>query len=143
MADLTDYGEAQILEWLMRNNPPTMPASWHVALHTGDPGETGAANEVDGTNWTNYAREAVARSTGGWDAAASEAGGGQRVGNTGEIDFGTPTVSGTQADVTHISVWDDPSAGNCWAKGALGSSKEINDGDPVKILADALGLALR
>src|SRR5262245_21323235 len=65
-----------------------------VALHTADPGDSGTmqSNEV---SYANYARQAVARST-GWTTAASS-----NVSPTGFIAF--PASAGAGATITHFS----------------------------------------
>jgi len=67
-----------------------------VALHTADPGEAGtqATNE---TAYTNYARQTVARTTGGWTVTANS------VSPAANIDF--PECGATPgAAITHFSV---------------------------------------
>jgi len=67
-----------------------------VALHTGDPGETGdqTTNEIA---YTGYARVAVARTSGGWTVTANS------VSPVANIDFGQMTA-GAGGTVTHFSV---------------------------------------
>lgn len=144
MAALTDYLEAALLEFLFRDGALTRPDPVYVALHTADPTETGAVAEVDGTDWTNYARVAVETGADtGFDANEDDGAGGKQVKNTAIVDFGTAAVTGTQADVTHVSVWDALTNGNCLMKGALGSAKPITNGDPVKFNAGQLKLQMR
>lgn len=145
MSDLADYAEERLLNWLFNTgaaNQPTQPTSTEVSLHTGDPGEDGSANEVPGTSWTNYARQTVnndGTTSPFWRAAVVE-GGGHRVDNNGQIDFGTATVSGADVSVSHIVVWDQ--AGNPLYVGALGSTKTVQDGDPVRFNDGELDLDL-
>lgn len=82
---------------LAADDQSTPATTLTVALHTGDPGETGtqATSEIA---YTGYARVAVARTTGGWTAAA--AGSTSPVAN---IDFGLMTA-GAGGTVTHFSV---------------------------------------
>lgn len=67
-----------------------------VALHTADPGEAGtqATNE---TAYTGYARQTVARTTGGWTVS------GGSVSPVANIDFPECTAS-PGAAITHFSV---------------------------------------
>ena len=41
----------------------TAAATWHISLHTGDPGATGAANELSGDG---YARKSVPANAANW-----------------------------------------------------------------------------
>ena len=67
-----------------------------VSLHTADPGEAGteATNE---TAYTGYARQAVARTTGGWTVTANS------VSPAVNIDFPQCTAS-PGAPITHFAV---------------------------------------
>lgn len=101
MTDLTDYGENQCAANF------AAVATLHVALHTADPGETGASNELAVAN--GYARIPAA-----FTATGSSAD------NDADVVFGPATDNlGT---VTHLSIWDALSGGNCWWKGPLDSS---------------------
>ena len=89
----------------------------YVSLHTADPGLTGA-NEVSGGPGP-YARQNAGS---GWTAAASK-----ESDTTGDITFtGMPAVT-----VTHIGIWDDPSAGNFLLSGALAVSQSVSVGQSV------------
>ncbi|MCX7041112.1 MAG: hypothetical protein NT117_00165 [Gammaproteobacteria bacterium] len=98
----------------------TTPGSFHIALHTSDPGEAGSqtTNEIA---YTGYARVAVARSTAGWTVT------GDTVANDAAVTFGACTAgSGT---ATHFSIGSDASgAGNLFLSGALTASLAISAG---------------
>lgn len=68
----------------------------YVSLHTGDPGEAGSqtTNEI---SYTGYARQAVARTSGGWTVSANS------VSPAANIDFPEMT-GGTGGTVTHWAV---------------------------------------
>ena len=78
------------------DNAATAPlTNLYVALHTADPGETGTQSTSE-TTYTSYARQAVARTSGGWTVTANS------VSPVANIVFpvstaGTPTI-------THFSV---------------------------------------
>jgi hypothetical protein len=125
MSNLSNHAETLALTWLMTAGSATRPTSWYVALHTGDPGETGASSEVSGTG---YARQSAA-----FDAPASGA-----TANTADLTF---TAGGAWGTVTHASIWDAVSGGNCLWQGTC-TNKAITSGDVYKFLAGALDLAL-
>jgi len=81
----------------LAENDTTSPATTlTVALHTGDPGEAGtqATNEIA---YTGYARQTVARTTGGWAIT------GNSISPVANIDF--PEMSGgAGGTVTFVSV---------------------------------------
>lgn len=74
----------------------TAAGSLYLSLHTADPGEAGTAatNEI---SYTGYARQAVARSAGGFTVS------GNSVTLTANVDFGKMTA-GTGGVVTHFAV---------------------------------------
>lgn len=126
MSANTDHAENLILDWLFTTDVVTRPTEWHVALHTGDPGETGAANELSGNG---YARQAATFSTASGGATA----------NTGNLTFG-PNTTTAWGVITHLSVWDASSAGNCLRKGALSAQKTVAVGDSITLNAGDLDL---
>src|SRR5262245_5811738 len=101
---ISDYGEGQMLGLI--------PSPCYVQLHTADPGEAGTTSPVAGAP-----RQSVTL------AAAS---GGQRVTNA---DVSWAAWSFGTVAVTHISVWDDPTVGNCWWSGALTVARTVSNTD--------------
>ncbi|WP_340109450.1 hypothetical protein [Pikeienuella sp. HZG-20] len=97
MTDLTNYGENLTAEAALGGG------AFYVALHSEDPTETGAVGEISGDG---AAREATSFTVTG-DTAASDA----------ELVFGPATAD--KGTVTHVSVWDAATGGNCICKRAL------------------------
>lgn len=94
--------------------------SFHVSLHTADPGEAGAQNTTEAT-YTGYARVAVARSAAGWTIS------GANVSNAAAITFGICTAGSDT--ITHFGIGSDSTgAGNLFFKGALAASRSISAG---------------
>jgi hypothetical protein len=124
MTALTNYAESQVIKWLMTTASVTRPTTWFVALHTADPTETGAVAELSGNG---YARQS---------AAFTEDTNGL-VDNDADITFG-PNTGSNWGSVTHVSIWDTVTAGNCLFKGALSSPVTINVNDSFKFAAGAL-----
>jgi hypothetical protein len=107
-----------------------------VALHTGDPGESGTANEV--TNSNAYARTAIT-----FGAAQQPSTGLTFVTNTGTVTF--PTASGgAWGTITHISIKASATYATTtsYFKGALTASKVVSDGDTFQIQASNLTISL-
>ncbi len=89
--------------------------SFFVSLHTADPGEAGTQS-TSGTAYTGYARQAVARTAGGWAIAGNNAS------NAAVIAFPTCTAA-PGANITHFGIGSAVSgAGNLFFKGALGAA---------------------
>lgn len=103
---LSNFAELAILD-AMFNSVAFDVNALFMSLHSGDPGETGAANEISGGPGP-YARVNVLASFGA--AAAGQ------VQNDAAIEFtGLPVV-----DVQAFAFWDASTAGNCLFIGWLG-----------------------
>lgn len=93
--------------------PSAAAGSLHVSLHTSDPGEAGDQTTNE-TAYTNYARQAVARSGAGWTVS------GNQVSNAAAISF--PQGGLTGATLTHFGVGTALSgAGKLLISGPLGT----------------------
>lgn len=103
----------------------------YVAMHTADlTAGTNQQNE-DETAYTNYARQAVARST-GWDAASGGA-----TANAATISF--PQCGASGATLTHVSTGVASSGSTAvWHYGALNASLVVSSGITPQFAAGAL-----
>lgn len=98
----------------------TTAGSLYVSLHTADPGEAGDQTTNE-TAYTNYARVAVARTTGGWTVS------GNGVSNAALVQFAQCGASG--ATLTHFGVGTDSSGtGKLLYSGELTSSLAVSSG---------------
>lgn len=83
----------------------------YVGLHTADPGTTGDQTTNE-TTYTSYARQAVARTSGGWTVTNNIAS------PAANIVF--PASTGGTPTITHFSIGSDVSgAGNRWWSGTV------------------------
>ncbi len=90
----------------------------YVSLHTSAPGNAGSQNTNE-TSYTNYARVAVARTTGGWTVLTGSGTNFSGVSNAASISF--PGCGVTGATITHCGVGLSSSgAGTLLAWGPLG-----------------------
>lgn len=101
--------------WLnvFRNTAATAVAQPYFKLHTGDPGAAGTSNAAAGST-TRVAASYAAPSAGSM------------------AQSGTAPVwtnGGTSETLTHVSVWDDPSAGSFRYSFALSSSQAWASGN--------------
>lgn len=110
MANMTTYGRTTAGE--------ALDGSLYAALHDGDPGVTGASNELSGDS---YARAAVTMSMTG------------NVMSNGVINWSA--VTATKSGVGWISIWDAVSGGNCHFRGPI-TSFDWEAGNPVQCPAD-------
>lgn len=138
MSAMSDYLENKLIDYVLRAQAFTAPATTYVALFTANPSDTGGGTEVSGGS---YARVAVTSALANWagtQAAASttaSSGTGGTTSNNGTITFPAPTAN--WGVVTGIGVFDASSAGNLLFYGALTVNKTVNNGDPAPSFAAA------
>lgn len=112
----SNYAENKILDHMLGTASWTAPTNVYFKLHTGDPGEDGTANASAETT-RKVATFSVAS---GGSAALSAA-----------VEWASWTA-GTET-ITHVSLWDDLTAGNCLGSGALAASKLVANGDNFRL----------
>ena len=98
---------------VLRGTNITAPGSVFVKLHTGDPGSAGTSNAS-----ANTTRPAIT-----WAAAAAGS-----MAMNGTAPSWLAWASGTET-ITHVSLWDNATAGNFLASAALAASKLVNNTD--------------
>lgn len=123
----TNFSGNNIINLLTRGQAVTPPSRVFVALHTSDPGNLGAG-EVTVAAWPAYKRQDPAAGAGvetGFGAAA-----GKKTANLKQMLW--PTHDGAAAvTVTHWSLWDAVTGGNCLWRGALTNPKTLNPSDEI------------
>jgi hypothetical protein len=103
----------------------------YVALHTSNLAAATNSQAENETSYTNYARVAVARST-GWDAASGGA-----TANSALMQF--PQCGASGATLTHVSTGVGSSGATAvWHYGALNSSLAVANGITPQFAAGAL-----
>ena len=103
----------------------------YVSLHTGNLTASTNQQTDNETAYTNYARQAVARST-GWDAASGGA-----TANAATISF--PQCGASGATLSHVATGTAVSgSGTVWHYGALNSSLAVSSGITPQFAAGAL-----
>jgi hypothetical protein len=123
---------ATALADLAQNDGSSPATDLYIALYTSDPGEAGAANTNE-TAYTNYARVAVSRDSGGFTVS------GNAVTNAAEIAF--PACGVTGATITHFGVVVGSSgAGVLLYKGALTASLAVSAGITPRFAAGELDI---
>ena len=118
MVAKTNYAEALVLNWLLTATSVTRPTATYCALHTADPTETGAVAQLTAGN--GYSRQPVT-----FNNAA------QPFANSNLVSFG-PCVTADWGTITHFSIWDAASGGNCLYYAALSASRNIAVSDKLE-----------
>lgn len=113
----SDYAENEIADWLGANGAPGAVTNVYVKLHIGDPGEAGTANAAAETT----------RQEATFDAAS------------GGVVALSATVSWTNVSTSetysHVSIWDNLTAGNCLGSGAMTAPVEVVAGNDFDLTA--------
>ena len=127
MAEISDYLEKKILDYVLRDTADWAPAAVYLALHTADPVDAGSGAEVSGGS---YARQTI-------DFAAASGTGGSVVSSTAESFTVMPACT-----VTHIGLWDASSGGNLLYHTAVDTDKAVLAGDTISVAAGAVTVTL-
>jgi len=107
MADFSDHGALQSLQWVLAQGTPVAPASLFVQLHVGDPGADGLGNPA-----ANTERMAIPFGT----AANLNTDGRAQAASNANVSW--PSVPADES-YSHVSIWDAATLGNCWYKDAM------------------------
>lgn len=134
MAGKSTYAADAVLNGLYRNTGLlAQTGSVYLGLKTADPTDdnSGGTEPTIGTN--GYARIAVSRATGSWDAPTTPSAGTRRIANTGALSF--PASTGpwaSSAALTHVIVMDAATGGNMLHSGPAAVSR-IVDGSGITL----------
>lgn len=116
---------------IAENDSSTPLTNLYLSLHTADPG-VGNSQLTNEAAYTNYARIAIARTTGGWDVPSGGA-----TANAALAQFAQCGVTG--ATLTHVAIGTAASgAGTVLYAGALSSSLAVANGIQPQFAAGAL-----
>ncbi|OMB79295.1 phage tail fiber protein [Mycolicibacterium conceptionense] len=118
---ITAYLANKLLDHVFRNVTYAPPAIVYFKAHTGDPGAAGTANPS--SNATRYALTFGAASSGQIAITA----------------YPEHTLSGSET-ISHGSIWDHPTAGNCLITGQATVSKAGISGDIIRLASDVISL---
>jgi len=119
---------------IAENDSSSPATNLYLSLHTADPG-VGGSQTTNETSYTNYARIAIARTTGGWDVPSGGA-----TANAALAQFAQCGASG--ATLTHVAIGTGSSgAGLVLYAGALTSSLAVANGIQPQFAAGALDIS--
>lgn len=139
MAAYTDYLENKLVDWLLRGQAFTPPATTYIGLFTVAPTDSTAGTEVSGGS---YARVSVASSLTNWagtQAAASttaSTGTSGTTSNNGDITF--PAATADWGTVVAFGIFDAASSGNLLIYAALTANRTITTGATASFAAGTL-----
>jgi hypothetical protein len=127
----SNFLEDKVLRHVFGGASYTPPATVHLALFTGAPGEAGGGTELS-TSGTGYGRQTCAFTVSGTAPTTAS--------NTNAVEWSPATTDwGT---VTHVGVMDAATSGNLLAYAPLTASRSILTGDIFRIQAANLSVTL-
>lgn len=133
MGSFSDYAEDKILDHVFGGGNYSRPATLYVALSTADPTDDGSGIAEPAVG--SYARVAVTNNGTNFPASSSGA-----KSNGTAISF--PEATASWGACTHFAIFDDPTAGNMIAHGALDVTKNVDEGDTVTFEIGDLDITL-
>lgn len=144
MANMSNYLENKLLDFLFRGASFTPPSTLYVALCTSTPTDSSTGSTISEIAGGNYARQSLTATTGSWystqgDNTATSNGTNGTTSNSSSIAWNSVTWSGT---VTSVAVCDAASAGNVLFYGALPSNKTLISGDSISFAISGLSIQL-
>ncbi len=133
MANISQYMQAEMLNWVLGGAGVTQPTKWGVGISLGAPSST-SGSEV-GT-LSGYTRQSMA-----WGAAGTPAGSGT-VTNASAITFG-PFL--TAQSLSGLLIWDtmlSANSGNLLWYGTLATARTLGVGDSLVIASGSILVTL-
>lgn len=121
---VSNYLETKLVDLVFNGSAYAGQATVYVKLHLGDPGEDGTGNPAAHTTRA---------------AATFAAASGNTVTSDADVTWASMAAAET---ITHISLWDASTNGNCLWAGALTASKTVAIGDTLQILTGSLTVSL-
>lgn len=137
-ADLSNYLENKLVDFLVRAQSYTAPTTVYVALATSTGSDSACGTEVSGGS---YARVGVTSSTTNWagtqsaGSTSASSGTGGTTSNNATVTFPAPTAN--WGSVTEFCVFDASTSGNLLWRAALTTAKTVNNGDAAPSFAAA------
>jgi hypothetical protein len=128
MANLSDFAEKLLLDWLMTTGTATRPTTWFLALYTAAPSDSGGGTQVSAGG---YARQSLT-----FGAGATPGG------TTSNTNTATFTATANWGTITHIGIFDASTAGNLLWHGPMTTSRTINDTDQLVFAPGSIVLTL-
>lgn len=125
-----NWAEAAVLDWLLGGSTPTRPSTRAIALHSADPGDTGASELA---NTGAYARVAAT-----FNAASTPAG---TATNSGAVTFTQASADwNSGSTIGYFGIWDSATyaGGNFLYGGSITVPKSVLNGDTASFASAAI-----
>jgi hypothetical protein len=144
MANMSNYLENKLIDFLFRSGSYTPPATLYIALCTATPAETDTGSTISEVSGGNYSRQSVSSGASSWystqqDTISTSSGSNGTTSNVSSIVWSGATWTAT---VTAVAICDASTGGNLLFYGALTSSKAVSSGDTVNLFSGDLSIRI-
>lgn len=144
MANMSNYLENKLIDFLFRGAAFSPPATLYIALCTATPTDSNTGSTISEITGGNYSRQALTSNTTNWsttqgDTSATSTGTGGTTTNQSVVAWNSVTWTGT---VAAVAICDASSGGNLLWWGVLTSSKTVASGDSVSFAANDLSIQI-
>lgn len=144
MANMSNYLENKLIDFIFRGVSYSAPATLYVALCTSAVSDSSTGSTISEVSGGNYARVSITSNTTNWyttngDTAATSSGTNGTTGNANTISWNSVTWAAT---VTDVAICDAASGGNVLFFGTLSASKSVASGDSISFAANSLTLQI-
>lgn len=144
MANMSNYLENKLVDFLFRGGSYTPPNTLYIALCTATPTDTSTGSNISEISGGNYARQSLSSVSGSWystqgDNSGTSSGTNGTTSNSSALTWSSVTWSGT---VSAVAVCDALSAGNVLFYSALSASKTIAAGDSISFPVSGISIQL-
>lgn len=133
MGSFADYLEDKTLDYILGGAAFTPAATLYVGLSTTT--ITDAGGNITEPSGNGYARMSVAQNQTNWPASSSGS-----ISNGAAVTF--PEATGAWGTVTDFFLSDASSGGNIYFWSALGTSKDVSNGDTLSFAIGDLTVSL-
>ncbi len=133
MANISNYLENKLIDFLFRGGAYSAPATLYIALCTAAPDDTSTGSTITEVSGGNYSRQSITSNVTNWastqgNSSSTSSGTGGSTSNAGTINWNSVTWTAT---ITHVAICDASTVGNVLYWGTLAASKSVSSGDSV------------
>lgn len=144
MANMSNYLENKLVDFLFRSGSYTPPTTLYFALCTSTPTDSLTGSTISEVTGGNYSRQSLTSTTGNWystqgDNTATSTGTNGTTSNVGSIAWNSVTWTGT---VSGVAICDASSGGNMLFYSSLNSAKTLVAGDSISFAVSGLSIQM-
>jgi hypothetical protein len=145
MANMSNYLENKLIDFLLRGVSFTPPTNLYIALCTSSVSDASTGSNIPEVAGGNYTRQSIASNSSNWsttnadNSSVSSGTGGTTTNNALSITWTNVSWSGT---VTHMAICDAMTGGNVLFFGSLDSAKTIASGDSVSFGINTINIQI-